>query len=108
MRTFAYLALGLAPLALDAQPPRPEPFPGLDDYVRGALATWKVPGAALAVVRHDSVVYLRRYGVRTAGTGAGAPTGFFLEFTLDGDKVTGATLEQPQPRPTLTFVPGAA
>jgi CubicO group peptidase (beta-lactamase class C family) len=70
MRTFACLALGLAsfPWSLaSAQAPRPEPFPGLDAYVESALSTWHVPGAALAIVRHDSVIYARGYGVRTAG-----------------------------------------
>jgi CubicO group peptidase (beta-lactamase class C family) len=45
-----------------------EPFPGLDAYVTRALATWHVPGAALAIVRHDSVIYAHGYGVRTVGS----------------------------------------
>jgi CubicO group peptidase (beta-lactamase class C family) len=52
----------------DAASPRAEPYPGLDAYVQAALATWNVPGAALAIVRHDSVIYTHGYGVRTAGT----------------------------------------
>jgi CubicO group peptidase (beta-lactamase class C family) len=70
MRTFACLALGLAPLTWSttgAQTPRPEPFPGLDAYVTAALTTWQVPGLSLAIVRHDSVLYTRGYGVRTIG-----------------------------------------
>jgi CubicO group peptidase (beta-lactamase class C family) len=42
-----------------------EPIPGLDAYVTAAMATWKVPGLALAVVRNDSVLYLKGYGVRS-------------------------------------------
>jgi CubicO group peptidase (beta-lactamase class C family) len=45
-----------------------EPYPGWDAYVTQALATWKVPGAAIAIVRHDSVIFARGYGVRQMGT----------------------------------------
>jgi CubicO group peptidase (beta-lactamase class C family) len=45
-----------------------EPYPGWDAYVMQALATWKVPGAAIAIVRHDSVIFARGYGVRQVGT----------------------------------------
>ena len=44
-----------------------EPFPGFDAYVRSALATWKVPGASVAIVRNDSVIYAKGYGVREVG-----------------------------------------
>jgi CubicO group peptidase (beta-lactamase class C family) len=44
-----------------------EPWPGLDAYVEAALKTWKVPGLGLAVVRNDSVIYARGYGVRDIG-----------------------------------------
>lgn len=44
-----------------------EPWAGLDAYVEGAMRTWQVPGLALAVVRNDSVIYARGYGVREAG-----------------------------------------
>lgn len=54
--------------ALGAQAPPPrEPYPGLDAYVNAALRTWQVPGLALAIVRHDSVIYARGYGVRELG-----------------------------------------
>ena len=59
------LALAAAP-SLSAQTGR-EPFPGWDAYVTGALATWKVPGAAIAIVRNDSVIYARGYGVKKVG-----------------------------------------
>jgi CubicO group peptidase (beta-lactamase class C family) len=72
MRTFSCstAALGLAAAAAAQAPTAPtprEPFPGLDAYVTAALATWQVPGVALAIVRHDSVIYLHGYGVRAAG-----------------------------------------
>lgn len=48
-----------------------EPFPGLDAYVNKAIADWKVPGLAVAIVRNDSVIYAKGYGVLR--TGADAP-----------------------------------
>jgi CubicO group peptidase (beta-lactamase class C family) len=68
-RAVTAIALALAAPAArpaGAQPAR-EPYPGLDAYVEQALKTWKVPGAALAVVRNDSVIYARGYGVRELG-----------------------------------------
>ena len=44
-----------------------EPYPGFDAYVRTALAAWKVPGVAIAIVRNDSLVYAKGYGVREIG-----------------------------------------
>ncbi|MDQ3699200.1 MAG: serine hydrolase [Gemmatimonadota bacterium] len=38
-----------------------------DAYVRDAMQAWKVPGLAIAVVRNDTVVLARGYGVRTIG-----------------------------------------
>lgn len=52
----------LAPVA--AQPP---PLEGLDAYVEEGLRTWGIPGLAVAVVRGDSVVFARGYGVRALG-----------------------------------------
>jgi CubicO group peptidase (beta-lactamase class C family) len=43
------------------------PLDGLDDYVTRALAEWEVPGLAIAVIRNDSIVHARGYGVRELG-----------------------------------------
>ena len=45
-----------------------EPFPGLDAYVTKAMADWKIPGLAIAIVRNDSVLWAKGYGVRKVGT----------------------------------------
>ena len=69
----------LLPLALCtlAAPPlgaqgtgTPGELRGMDDYVRRSLATWKVAGLSIAVVKDDSVVYARGFGVRDVGTRA--------------------------------------
>jgi CubicO group peptidase (beta-lactamase class C family) len=60
----ALVLLALAPGPGTAQA---GPLRGLDAYVTRSMAAWRVPGLALAVVRHDSVVLARGYGVRTLG-----------------------------------------
>lgn len=56
----------LAAMSLHAQQGRSaEPFAGLDAYVARAMSTWNVPGLSLAVVRNDSVLYVKGYGVRS-------------------------------------------
>ena len=45
-----------------------EPFPGLDAYITKAMADWKMPGLAIAIVRNDSVLWAKGYGVRTFGS----------------------------------------
>lgn len=46
---------------------RSDPLAGLDAYARTALTALRVPGIAIAVVRNDSVVFSRGFGVRAAG-----------------------------------------
>jgi CubicO group peptidase (beta-lactamase class C family) len=43
------------------------PLAGLDDYVEQAMRDWEVPGLAIAVVKGDSVVFARGYGVTELG-----------------------------------------
>src|SRR4029450_12945117 len=63
----AIAAIGFVSSALPLCAQQKEPFPGFDAYVRSALTTWKVPGAAVAIVRNDSVIYAKGYGVREIG-----------------------------------------
>ena len=60
----ALLACALAVSAAHAAQPAPA---GLDDYVHSAMAQWKVPGLAVAVVKDGQVVLARGYGVRELG-----------------------------------------
>src|SRR6185436_15881962 len=64
----ALLMLSLAGSA--AQQPRPpqERFPAeLDRYIANVLAQWRIPGIAIAVVRNDSTLVAKGYGVRELG-----------------------------------------
>lgn len=40
---------------------------GLDAYIESAMEDWEVPGLAIAVVKDDSVVYARGFGVTELG-----------------------------------------
>jgi CubicO group peptidase (beta-lactamase class C family) len=56
-----------ATLSAQARPPR-ERFPTeLDRYIGTVLRQWRIPGLAIAVVRNDSVLVARGYGVRELG-----------------------------------------
>src|SRR5262249_7888840 len=55
---------GLAVVALRAAPAAP---PDLDAWVARAMQTFQVPGLALAIVKDDSVVVAKGYGVRKLG-----------------------------------------
>jgi CubicO group peptidase (beta-lactamase class C family) len=64
----AFLVAALSPIpASSATAQQREPWAGYDAYVNAALATWKVPGVGIAIVRNDSIVFAKGYGVREIG-----------------------------------------
>ena len=66
-RSLLVAVLAAAPLAAQRPATLPRPLRGLDVYVTAALRTWDVPGLAVAVVKDDSVVWARGFGVRRLG-----------------------------------------
>ena len=60
----AFVATLLLPAAAVAQR---APLGGLDAYIDKALKDWDVPGLALAIVRNDSIVHARGFGVKQLG-----------------------------------------
>lgn len=46
---------------------RGAPLDGLDQYIERAMKEWHVPGLAIAIVKDDSVVYAKGFGVREVG-----------------------------------------
>jgi CubicO group peptidase (beta-lactamase class C family) len=64
--TLLVAAALLAPPAARAQQTGALP-PELDAYIAKALAEWEVPGMGLAVVRRDTVLVAKGYGVRELG-----------------------------------------
>ncbi len=59
------LSLGLAPAEAQQRPSRP--LQDFDAYVAKALTDWRVPGLAIVVVKDDSVLFIKGYGVRELG-----------------------------------------
>src|ERR1035437_10809866 len=58
----------MATLNLPRACPAQAQCPGFAAYVPKSLQTLKVPGAAVAIVRNDSVIYARGFGVLAAGS----------------------------------------
>lgn len=71
-RLLAVAALPATPTGSAAQAPQPAsveaPLAGFDAYISRARGDWDVPGMAVAVVKDDTVVFARGYGVRALGT----------------------------------------
>jgi len=59
------MALGC--LGLTVASAQQRPLAGLDSYVAKAMTDWRVPGLAIVVVKDDSVLLLKGYGVRELG-----------------------------------------
>jgi len=60
------IALAIA-VASSASSSSQSPLAGFDAYVAKGVKDWDVPGLAIAVVKDDSVVFAKGYGVRTKG-----------------------------------------
>ncbi len=54
-------------LKVDAQPEISKKLAGLDDYFGKALTDWEVPGMAIGIVKDDSLLFAKGYGVRHIG-----------------------------------------
>ena len=61
------LSFASGPALAQGAPPKPDPLAGLDSYIESAMRDWKIPGLAVGIVKNDSVVYLKGFGVRTLG-----------------------------------------
>jgi len=59
----------LSPFALLAQTAPEVDLKQLDAYYQKALKDWQVPGMAIALVKNDSVIFAKGYGVLNAKTG---------------------------------------
>ena len=60
------VALAVASVGIATRTVR-EPYAGLDGYVRSTMKEWNIPGVAIGIVRNDSVIYVRGFGVRELG-----------------------------------------
>lgn len=88
--TFAVVLLAAAPLPAQARPR--DPFAGFDTYATQAMQAWKVPGMAIAVVKGDSVLWARGYGVRTVGDTARVDPSTMFAIGSASKAFTGAAI----------------
>ncbi|MGE0553872.1 MAG: serine hydrolase [Gemmatimonadales bacterium] len=61
----ALVSLGVLPTPAAAQ--KADPLRGLDAYIEKARLDWNVAGLGVAIVRGDSVIYAKGFGVKEAG-----------------------------------------
>ncbi len=67
-------AVALAQVPASAQTFNAQKAEALDAFIQSALTTAKVPGATVAVVVNNQIVFERAYGVRDTGTGTAVNT----------------------------------
>ena len=71
-RNWLLLLLAFVTLQVTAQSPARKATPNLDQldaYYQKALKDWDVPGMAIAIVKDDSVIFAKGYGVRDLKAG---------------------------------------
>lgn len=68
--SFGVLAIAFVAAARTVVAQSKEPYPGLEAYVTKAIDTWKIPGLSIAIVRNDSVIYAKGFGVQSVATKA--------------------------------------
>lgn len=64
MRKLVFLLLFLTTAAAQAQRLDPD---AVDKIVATTMAKWQIPGAAVAIVKDDKIVYAKGFGVRSVG-----------------------------------------
>jgi CubicO group peptidase (beta-lactamase class C family) len=71
-RTLQLLIVGFMTfgVAVPAQAQDRGNWASLDQFINSSMKDWKVPGAAVAIVRDGAVVYMKGFGVRDIGTKA--------------------------------------
>lgn len=67
LRRLLCLLLAVIPVTQLSAQRRADPLRGLDQYIEQAMRDWNVPGLAIAIVKDDSVVYAKGFGVREIG-----------------------------------------
>src|SRR6476469_1842642 len=84
---FSPIAAGLA----QARPPA-DPLRDLDAYTTKAVADWKVPGLAIAVVKDGRIVFAKGYGVRELGKPAPVDTQTLFSIGSTTKAMTSASI----------------
>ena len=87
----ALLALPFASSAAQTRPAL-DPLAGLDAYTAKAVADWRVPGLAIAVVKDGRIVFAKGYGVRELGKAAPVDTQTLFAIGSTTKAMTSASL----------------
>lgn len=69
-----------------------KPFQGLESYIESAMKDWKIPGVAVGIVRNDSVVFAKGFGVRKVGSPETVDTHTLFALASDSKALTGMLL----------------
>ena len=67
LRVRALLFVGVLVLSPSVVQAQAAPLEGLDRYIESAMRDWNIPGFAIAVVRNDSIIHERGFGVLRLG-----------------------------------------
>ena len=113
-RVLAALSVLVAATSADAQrAARPVALNGLDAYIARAVEDWRIPGLAISIVKDDSVVFAKGYGVRERGKPGAidAGTRFAIGSTTKAMTAValGMLVDEKKVRwdePVITYLPG--
>jgi CubicO group peptidase (beta-lactamase class C family) len=114
VRLLAAVPLIAAAASADAQrAARPVALNDLDAYITRAVAEWRIPGLAISIVKDDSVVFVKGYGVRELGKpgAVDAGTRFAIGSTTKAMTAValGMLVDERKVRwdePVITYLPG--
>ncbi len=119
VRVLAAVPLLIAATSADAQraaqgaPAPPVTLNGLDAYIARAVQDWRIPGLAISIVKDDSVVFSKGYGVRELGKpgAVDAGTRFAIGSTTKAMTAValGMLVDEKKVRwdePVITYLPG--
>jgi len=64
--TLVFLCMGAIPAAAQTVS-KPDPLAGLDGYVERVRQEWAIPGLAVGIVKDDSLIYTKGFGLKEIG-----------------------------------------
>ncbi|MBI2827617.1 MAG: serine hydrolase [Planctomycetia bacterium] len=86
------LALSTIILAATRATAADAPLDGLDAYVAKAMTDWQVPGTAIAIVKDDTIVYAKGFGLRKLGEDKPVDAGTLFAIGSASKAFTAASL----------------
>lgn len=91
-RAVAAISFAAVALPFSAGAQQRDPLAGFDAYVTRGMQDWKIPGLAVAIVKNDSVIYARGFGVRTLGRPEKVDENTIFAIASDTKSFTGIVL----------------